>query len=190
MNDYKEPSASDHDESGHYRQALNESARLLNANRPSEAARILEPLYKSYPHDPDVAINLGGAFILQRKWKRASDLLKKATERHPQNVMLWVNLAAALLGTLQTAGPKQQQSAIVAYERALALDPKAPNVHYHLGLIYKEQGNLKQAVAHFQRAVEVNPGDQDARQWLSRIEQIQREIQRQQDENAAEDADQ
>lgn len=180
----------DHQDSGKFRQALNESARLLRANRPGEAVRILDPLYRSHPHDPDVAINLGGALILQRKWKRASDLLKKATEHHPENVMLWLNLAAAYLGTLETAGPKQQENAIAAYERALQLDPKAPNVHYHLGLIYKERGNLNQASAHFQRAVEVNPADRDARQWLERIDHIRREVQRQQGESDhAEDAD-
>jgi tetratricopeptide (TPR) repeat protein len=84
-------------------------------------------------------------------------------------VMLWTNLAAAQLGNLETAGPKQQDRAIAAYERALALDPEAPNVHYHLGLIYKERGELNRASAFFQRALEVQPDDKDARYWLEQI---------------------
>ncbi len=152
-----------------FRQSLNESARLLRANRPGEAARILESLRAEKPDDPDVAINLGGALILQRKWNRAVAVLKSAAESHADNVMLWTNLAAAYLGRLETSGPQQQENAISAYERALQIDPKAPNVHYHLGLIYKERGNLKRASAHFQRALEVNPADQDARHWLDRI---------------------
>ena len=83
--------------------------------------------------------------------------------------MLWTNLAAAHLGRLETSGPKQQQQAITAYEQALRADPKAPNVHYHLGLIYKEQGNLSRASALFQRALEVNPNDKDAQHWLDRL---------------------
>jgi len=83
--------------------------------------------------------------------------------------MLWANMAAAQLGRLETAGPKQQEKAIEAYYRALRADPSAPNVHYHLGLIYKKRGELNRACAMFQRALEVNPGDRDARFWLDRL---------------------
>jgi tetratricopeptide (TPR) repeat protein len=155
-----------------YRQSLNESAKLLRANRPGEAVRVLEKLRKAYPDDPDIAINLGGAFILQRKWNQAVVVLESATQAQPQNAMLWTNLGAAYLGRLETSGPKQQEKAIAAYERALQIDPLVPNVHYHLGLIYKERGSLKRAAAHFQRASEINPADKDARYWLQRIDEL------------------
>lgn len=155
-----------------YSQTLNASARLLRANRPGEAVAVLEPLYTQHPHDPDIAINLGGALILQRKWDRAVKVLLPAARQHMKNAMLWTNLAAAHLGSLETAGPKQQQQAITAYEQALRADPKAPNVHYHLGLIYKEQGNLTQASALFQRALEINPKDEDAQRWLDRLSEL------------------
>lgn len=155
-----------------YRQILNASARLLQANRPGEAVALLEPLHSRLPHDPDLAINLGGALILQRKWDKAVEVLLPAARQHMGNAMLWTNLAAAHLGRLETSGPKQQRQAIVAYEQALRADPKAPNVHYHLGLIYKEQGNLSRAAALFQRALEVNPNDKDARHWLARMSEL------------------
>ena len=60
-----------------YRTTLNESARLLRANRPGEAIAVLEPLHEDLPNDPDIAINLGGALILQRKWSKAVRILKK-----------------------------------------------------------------------------------------------------------------
>ena len=152
-----------------FQQTLQASARLLHQNRPGEAAELLEPLYKNAPTDPDVAINLGGAYILQRRWNRAARVLNKAAEANPDNAMIWTNLAAAELGNLQTAGPQQQERAIHAYERALQADPHAPNVHYHLGLIYKDRGELNRACAFFQRALEVQPGDKDARHWLERL---------------------
>lgn len=152
-----------------YRSALNASARYLHANRPGEAVAVLEPLLQELPNDPDLAINLGGALILQRKWDQAVKVLQPVARKHMQNAMLWTNLAAAHLGRLETSGPAQQRRAIAAYEQALRADPSAPNVHYHLGLIYKEQGNLSRAAALFQRALEINPGDRDARLWLDRI---------------------
>lgn len=151
--------------------AINAGARLLYQNRPGEAAALLEPLYQQAPTHPDLAINLGGAYILQRKWDRAVRVLQKAAEANPDNVMLWINLGAAQLGNIQTAGPKQQERAIRAYEQALAIDPKAPNVHYHLGLIYKDRGELEQAVAAFQHALDVLPTDKDARYWLDQLAQ-------------------
>lgn len=152
-----------------FQQTLQQSAQLLHQNRPGEAAALLEALYKRAPTDPDVAINLGGAYILQRRWNRAARVLSKAAEANPDNAMVWTNLAAAELGNLQMAGPQQQERAIRAYERALQADPHAPNVHYHLGLIYKERGELNRACAFFQRALEVQPADKDARLWLERL---------------------
>ena len=155
--------------SADYRRILNESARLLRANRPGEAIAVLEPLQADMPDDPDIAINMGGALILQRKWSKAVETLKKAVDASPDNVLLWTNLAAAYLGRLETSGPKHQAKAIEAYERALWIDPSTPNVHYHLGLIYKQQGNLSRSSAMFQRALEINPNDRDARYWMEKL---------------------
>ncbi len=155
--------------SADYRRILNESARLLRANRPGEAIAVLEPLQADMPDDPDIAINMGGALILQRKWAKAVDILKKAVVASPGNVLLWTNLAAAYLGRLETSGPKHQARAIAAYEKALWIDPSTPNVHYHLGLIYKQQGNLSRSSAMFQRALEINPNDRDARYWMEKL---------------------
>lgn len=161
-----------------YRTILNESARLLRANRPGEAIAVLEQLHIELPNDPDIAINMGGALILQRKWSKAVKVLKRAVEVSPDNVLLWTNLAAAYLGRLETSGPKHQARAIAAYEKALGLDPSTPNVHYHLGLIYKQQGNLSRSSAMFQRALEVNPEDRDAQFWMERLSDQIVEIER------------
>lgn len=152
-----------------FTRALNESAQLLQQNRPGEAEAKLLPLYENSPEHPDVLINLSGAYILQRKWDKAVRLLNKGAKAHPNNAMLWMNLGAAQLGRLETAGPKQQDRAIEAYQRALQANPSTPNAHYHLGLIYKERGELTRAMAFFQRALEVNPADRDARYWLDRL---------------------
>lgn len=162
-----------------FQNALNEGARLLQQGRPGEALAVLLPLFDTHPHNADLAINVGGAYILQRKWDRAVRVLAEAAERHPDNAMVWTNLGAAYLGRLELAGPQQQQQAISAYERALQADPQAPNVHYHLGLIYRDRGELNRACAFFQRALEVSPGDRDARYWLDLLGQQMAAEQRQ-----------
>jgi tetratricopeptide (TPR) repeat protein len=162
-----------------YQQAVNESARLLRSNRPGEAIQRLLPLYQKNRQDADIAINLGGAYILQHRWNKAVKVLEPVAKAHPKNAMLWINLAAAYLGRLETAGPRQQEQAIAAYERAIQADPHTPNAHYHLGLIHKERGDLNRACAHFQRALETDPADRDARNWLDRLGHILAEEQQQ-----------
>lgn len=166
---------SDLSTSDEFRRALSEGAWLLRANRPEEAVSKLLPLYEQAPGNPDVAINLGGAYILLRKWNRAERVLSKAAELHPDNAMIWINLGAAHLGDLELSGPQQQRRAIRAYERALSADPQAPNVHYHLGLIYRDQRNWERAAGYFALALEVNPQDRDAQRWLERVARLAQE---------------
>lgn len=150
-------------------QRLQEGARLLSQRRAKEAANILEQAAELLPDNADVAINLGGAYILQHRYDQAVSILERAGELAPENVMVWTNLAAAYLGRLETSGPKQQERAIQAYERALLLDPQTPHVHYNLGLIYKDRQDWERAQSHFQAAVEADPTDKDARDWLDRL---------------------
>jgi tetratricopeptide (TPR) repeat protein len=163
---------SDLSTSEEFRRALAEGGWLLRTDHPEQALEKLLPLYEQAPGNPDVAINLGGAYILLRKWNKAERVLSKAADLHPDNAMIWTNLGAAHLGDLELAGPQQQRRAIHAYERALNADPKAPNVHYHLGLIYRDQRNWERAAEYFAQALQVDPQDRDAQRWLERVTRL------------------
>lgn len=156
-------------QSEEFNRALAEGAWLLRTNQPAAAVDKLLPLYEQAPSNPDVAINLGGAYILLAKWNKAVRVLSKAVELHPNNAMLWSNLGAAYLGRLELAGPQQQQRAIHAYTRALEVDPAARNVNYHLGLIHQSRGDLAEAIVCFKRELALNPADKDAQFWINRL---------------------
>lgn len=146
-----------------------EGAHLLAEKRPGEAALLLARALELDPDNAAAAINLGGALILQGKHKLAIPILEQAARLEPDNPMIWSNLAAAYLGNLLLATPEQQNRAIAAYERTLALDARAPHVHYNLGLIYLKQQDVDQAAGHFLGALATDPDDRDARLWLDRI---------------------
>jgi Flp pilus assembly protein TadD len=151
------------------RRLVSDGARLLAAKRPGEAIPKLEEALRFDPQNVSAAINLGGAFILQGRHDRAVPALETASRLEPDNAMVWSNLAAAYLGKLPFSDRERQDRAVAAYHRALAIDPRAPNVHYNLGLIYLERNDTLRAAAHFHSAVETDPGDRDAQLWLDRI---------------------
>jgi Flp pilus assembly protein TadD len=95
--------------------------------------------------------------------------LELASQLEPDNAMVWSNLAAAYLGKPIFSTLTQQDQAIAAYEHALEIAPRAPNVHYNLGLIYLERNDTERAAAHFVSALETDPHDRDARHWLDKI---------------------
>jgi len=151
---------------------LNEGAKLLREQRAVEAAHRLELAHRLDAASVEVAINLGGAYVMQGRFADAVTILEEASRAEPDNPMVWINLAAAYLGHLEISSPEGQEKAIAAFEQALALDPKAPSVNYNLGLVYKQRGEIEKAAAHFWRALDVDPADDDAR---IRLRQIGRE---------------
>lgn len=166
MGDDREVSVADR---ARARGLLIEGARLLAAGRPGEAAALLAEACELDQENAEALMNLGSACILQGKHGRAVPVLEAAVRIEPDNAMIWSNLAAAYLGKLPFATAEQQERAIAAYGRALALDPRAPHVHYNLGLIYLERDDVLRASAHFDGALDSNPDDRDARLWLERI---------------------
>lgn len=47
--------------------------------------------------------------------------------------------------------------AVIAYQKAIYLNPDYAMVHVNLGLLYKDQGLIEEAMAHYKKAVELKP---------------------------------
>jgi tetratricopeptide (TPR) repeat protein len=152
------------------RRLLNRGAMLLGEGKADEAIPHLERAYRLDSLSVPAQINLGGAYVMAGRHEEAVPLLEAARDAEPQNAMIWINLGAAYLGNPILAKPDQQMQAIRAFETALHLNPTAPNVHYNLGLIFVDRKENDLAVAAFQRALQVNPLDRDARTWLRKLE--------------------
>jgi tetratricopeptide (TPR) repeat protein len=149
---------------------LNSGADHLRAGEPEKALPLLRRARELLPEDVPTAINLAGAYILLGRYQEAIPILEQALAHEPENEMIWTNLGAAYLGHPGGAGEEQQHKAIEAFERAVEINPDAPNVHYNLGLIHRERGETEQAMRRFRHALQVNPHDRDARRALRRLE--------------------
>jgi tetratricopeptide (TPR) repeat protein len=149
---------------------LNRGANHLRAGEAEKALSLLRRAHQQLPDDVPTAINLAGAYILLRRHKEAIPILERALAHEPENEMIWTNLGAAYLGNPILADEEQQRKAIEAFERAIEINPVAPNVYYNLGLIHRDRGEIEQAIRRFQQAVQANPHDRDARRVLRRLE--------------------
>ncbi|MGD2041036.1 MAG: tetratricopeptide repeat protein [Anaerolineae bacterium] len=151
------------------RRLLNRGAQLLEEGQAQGAIKQLERAYELDAQNVAVLINLGGAYVMAGRHKEATPLLETARDAEPENAMIWINLGAAYLGNPVLATGEQQIEAIQAFERALELDPAAPNVHYNLGLIFIDRQEPELAIEAFHRATQVNPFDRDAHHWLRKL---------------------
>lgn len=144
---------------------------LLHKGKVAEAIPYLERAHELNHEDIDATINLAGAYILSKKFRKAVAILEPLSEQHPDHPMVWTNLGAAYLGNPVLARDVDQERAIAAFERALDADPEAPSVAYNIGLIYRDRGETEKAITWFRKALEHNPGDVHAMNILRKMEQ-------------------
>ncbi len=142
---------------------------MLHEGKPGVALPYLQQAYVLKPEDIDAAINLSGAYIMTKRFKKAIDILKPLSDENPDHTMIWINLGAAYLGNPVLARDEDQRRAISAFEHALEIEPSAYSVAYNIGLIYRDRGEVDQAINWFNTALEHNPQDRDARQLLEKL---------------------
>lgn len=148
---------------------LHQGTQALHQGNIGTAVELLEHAHQLDPNHGDATLNLSGAYILSKKFKQAVALLESLSEQEPDNPMVWTNLGAAYLGNPILADDEKQRRAITAFERAIELNPKAPNVAYNIGLIYRDRKETDRALHWFQRALEANPNDKDARHFIEQL---------------------
>jgi tetratricopeptide (TPR) repeat protein len=145
--------------------------RALKDGDTSVAARLLERAVALDSDHIDASLNLGAAYILEKRFSDAAAVLEPLVDLEPDNPMIWINLGAAYLGNPILATDANQRRAIGAFERAIALDPAAPNVAYNLGLVHRDRGEYLVAIDWFRHALVSNPRDRDAQRQIERLQQ-------------------
>jgi tetratricopeptide (TPR) repeat protein len=148
---------------------LRQGTEALHRGEITRAIRLLERAHRLDPANVDVALNLGGALILAQAFTRAVSILEPLSERDPHNPMVWTNLGAAYLGNPVLATDYHQERAIAAFERAIQLNPATPNVAYNLGLVHRDRDEVERALYWFERALETDPNDRDARSHVEKL---------------------
>jgi Flp pilus assembly protein TadD len=109
------------------------------------------------------ANNLGVALLEQFKHKEAADAFRRALQLDPSLAVARINLGIALFNIPDLpAAQKELQTASTAA-------PSAPQPHYLLGLAAKTQNRPEQAIASFQKVLQIDPNDVGANVNLGQL---------------------
>lgn len=157
--------------------AYYEQARTLDPSLADRTARRLAVLYdrldmqakamtefqallKKYPKDASLLNDIGYSYYNRGDWEKAESHLRRAVELAPNNKRAWLNLglARAQLG--------QRAEALEAFEQAVS----AAEAHANLAFVLAVQGLKDEAVAEYQRALEIEPALPVAREALAKLE--------------------
>jgi tetratricopeptide (TPR) repeat protein len=119
--------------------------------RPIDALRECEKAVRLDPNLPRAHANLGQVLLKAGRVRDADNSLYRVTELTPGDRAAWANWGAATLQTGNTAG------ALLAGNRAIALDATYSNGHLLRGLALLQQHDLAEARRALARAAQIDP---------------------------------
>ena len=131
--------------------ALAQAAAAWQRGQPERVMTMLRPWLTAEVGRPQVLLLAGLAQLRLGQLEPALVTLRQLTERAPQDVAAWINLA-----TVQQA-LRQPAEALASLERALALKPDEPAAHFNRGNVLMQMADAAAAVASFERAAELAP---------------------------------
>src|SRR5256714_7814111 len=125
------------------------------AQAPAVTAKAREEAYR--------ANNLGVALLEQFKHREGAEQFRRALALDPALTLARINLAIALYNVPDLAASQREA------EAAAAVAPDAPQPHYVLGLIARQQNRVEDAVASFRRVLKIDPQDVGANVQLGQL---------------------
>ena len=165
--------------------ANGEATQLLGLSyylggHPSDAIPLLEKVQGWYPRaNVDASYILGVCYIQTRNYDQARKAFGKMFDVPADSAASYLFTARMLLR--QEYDPVAEEYA----QKAAALDPKLPLVHFLLGELYLHKSRVPESIAEFQKEVAINPAHAatyyklgDAYSRLQKFEDAERVLQR------------
>lgn len=155
---------------------LCENAKYFEENsEPLKAIGIYQNILESYPEDGSILFDLGDLYCQQESYNEAVECYLEIIEK---NLHEDKDLAHAMLGICYMSLAEQredtinEQRAITHYESAIQLNPahsEDSKLLFDLGLAYTYTKDYDNAIATFEKLIEVAPGEYLSYSYLSSI---------------------
>jgi len=132
------------------------AAYLTQAGRPQSAVALLRPYAREALPDVEVLTALALAEGRLGRTGEALAELERARRLEPGNAMLLVESGTVRLMAGDEAGARQ------AFEQALLRNPETARAHSSLGFLAAEAGRTQEALAHWRKALALDPRERTA----------------------------
>jgi tetratricopeptide (TPR) repeat protein len=112
---------------------------------------------------------LGDFYAKCDRYREADQVFTQVQEDHPQSVWAWLFYGRRLMRAMDEPEPIALQKAINAFTRAVKVGPDSPEAHDGLGVALYENGedSIEQAIVHWNRCLDLNPGHRAVKKALS-----------------------
>ncbi len=104
-----------------------------------------------------IAMHQGRLLINRRAWPQAQEVLTRYVQIKPDDVKGLLLLGWCIFQNQSLPLEARLEEARKSFARALKLDDKNPDVHYHMALYFKEKGDTEQLSNHINKALKHNP---------------------------------
>ena len=136
---------------------------LQDEGKPEEVIRISKKIVQLDDRNTQALAMIGRAYMDVHEFNEALPWLQKAVEVQPKLTQNQLNLAACQIGL------KQYGAAEASLKTIIAEYPRFPMAHFHLGLVYDEQGKLLEASREYEMEIQTYGKDFMARFNLGRL---------------------
>jgi cytochrome c-type biogenesis protein CcmH/NrfG len=149
-----------------------ESAVVETPVGPDPAIALLADLQAcvaANPQDLECTLELADLYFVNRQWPQSQANYESAVALDPHNTVAWRRLAATVMYQ------NQFDKAVPVLEKAAQLEPRSAEIQLLLGLALSrlDPPRDQDAIAAWQRVIEIAPDSEWARQAASYIAELQ-----------------
>ncbi len=137
---------------------------LINQGDIDGARKRFEQSVAADPRFAEGYYRLGTIFMQRERYADAEKNFRRACELDTGNFGACLGLARVL-----AAGENSLTEAVSVYNRALTLNASDVQVYIELGNLYLKLGDRNRAIDIFERAIKVDPGAQNVREFLANL---------------------
>jgi tetratricopeptide (TPR) repeat protein len=116
--------------------------------------------------EAEKCLQKGMEYVRTRKWAGAQEMFEKAVELKPEEPEFYGYLGWAIYCNEDLEFNQRRDMAIEKMGMALEMNPNMDSIHVFLGKIFKDEGNINEAVSEFRQALQCNPNCREAAREL------------------------
>jgi arylsulfatase A-like enzyme/Flp pilus assembly protein TadD len=131
---------------------------LVNEGKLDKGIEFLQKAIEIIDYDPEVWMHLGMAYSQKGEFQNAQDSYEKALSLDDTDALIYNNLGFLYFSSfLQTKRVQDSTKALEYYRKAIEFDPGLASGYNGLGGVYKVTGQIDNAIAMWEKALELKP---------------------------------